>query len=277
MWLRVERKSNSVFLIHFLNLENGKRFLHFSRNDKAMVMRTMTAIACACIASGVIAAAPISPGEEVTQLFEGAAQHSVRLQYLLFLPADYNRETRRRWPLILYLHGGSLRGNNIERVRTLGLPHRLQHDRQFPFVVVAPLCAEGEIWTDTDALVQLVNEVVRNYRVDNKRVYVTGHSMGGRGALYVAYKCPERFAAVVAMSPLSPIAAWARQLRNVPLWIIHGGKDTAAPIKDSKELVHAIEAAGGHPRFTRLADRDHFILDVYVKNGVFDWMVEHSR
>jgi predicted peptidase len=176
-----------------------------------------------------------------------------------------------------YLHGGSLRGNNIEHVRTLGLPQRLQHDQQFPFVVVAPLCAEGEIWTDTDALVQLVDEVVRNYRVDNKRVYVTGHSMGGRGALYLAYKYPERFAAVVAMSPLSPITAWAKQLHNVSLWIIHGAKDPAAPITDSEELFHAIEAAGGRLRFTRLADRDHFILDLYDKNEVFDWMLEHSR
>jgi|ERR1700726_2816879 len=136
MWLRVERKSNSVFLIHFLNLENGKRFLHFSRNDKAMVMRTVTAIAaCACIASSFIAAAPISTGKQVTQVFEGTAQRSVRLQYLLFLAADYNRETRRQWPLILYLHGGSLRGNNIERLRTLGLPHRLQQDQKFQFVL----------------------------------------------------------------------------------------------------------------------------------------------
>jgi predicted peptidase len=243
-----------------------------------MVMRTMTAIAaCAWIASTVIAAAPISPGEQMTQVFEGTAQRSVRLQYLLFLPADYNRETRRQWPLILYLHGGSLRGDNIERLRTLGLPHRLQHNRQFPFVVVAPLCAEGEIWSDADALVQLVDEVVRNYRVDNKRVYVTGHSMGGRGALYLAYRCPERFAAVVAMSPLSPITAWAKQLHNLPLWTIHGAKDTAAPIADSEELVHAIEAAGGHPWFTRFADRDHFILDLYDKNEVFDWMLEYSR
>jgi hypothetical protein len=70
MWLRVEGKSNSVFLIQFLGLENRKRFLHFGRNDKTMVMRTMTAIGvCACIASTVIAAAPISPGKQVTQVF----------------------------------------------------------------------------------------------------------------------------------------------------------------------------------------------------------------
>jgi predicted peptidase len=275
MWLRVERKSNSVFLIQFFGSGEWKGL---PRNDKAMVMRTMTAIAvCACIASTVIAAPPISPGEQVTQVFEGTAQRSARLQYLLFLPADYNREARRQWPLILYLHGGSLRGENIERLRTLGLPHRLQQDQKFQFVVAAPLCPAGEIWTDADALVQLLDELIPRYRIDNKRVYVTGHSMGGRGALYVAYKSPERFAAVVAMSPLSPIAAWAKRPRDVPLWIIHGEKDTAAPIKDSKELVQAVEQGGGHPRFTSLTDRDHSILDLYDKDDVFDWMAEHNR
>src|SRR5205823_2999745 len=138
-------------------------------------------------------------------------------------------------------------------------------------------CPEGEIWTDADALAQLVDHVIRTDRIDEKRVYVTGHSMGGRGALYLAYKYPERFAAVVALSPLSPVTAWAKKLRNVPLWIIHGEKDTATPIKDSQESVDAIEQNGGHPRFTPLTDRDHFILDLYDKNDVFDWMAEHSR
>jgi predicted peptidase len=199
------------------------------------------------------------------------------LKYLLFLPDKYKEDAHHRWPLILYLHGGSLRGDDIERVRTLGLPHRLEQDRQFPFVVVAPLCPEGEVWTDADALVQLVDEVIRTNRIDEKSVYVTGHSMGGRGALYVAYRYPDRFAAVVAMSPLSPITAWTKSLRNIPLWIIHGAKDTAAPVADSQELVRSIEQSGGRPRFTVLPDRDHFILDLYDKNDVFDWMAEHSR
>jgi predicted peptidase len=184
----------------------------------------------------------------------------------------YNEDPHLRWPLILYLHGGSLRGDDVNKLRTLGLPHRLEQDRQFPFVVVTPLCPEGEIWTDAEALVRLLDQVIRNNRIDEKRVYVTGHSMGGRGALYLAYKYPERFAAAVAISPLSPITAWAKQLWNVPLWIIHGAKDTAAPIKDSEELVQSIERSGGHPKFTRLADRDHFILDLYEKNEVFDWI-----
>jgi len=135
----------------------------------------------------------------------------------------------------------------VNKLRTLGLPHRLEQDRQFPFVVVSPLCPQGEIWTDADALAQLVDQVVRTNRIDEKRIYVTGHSMGGRGALYLAYRLPTRFAAIVAMSPLSPITAWAKELRNTPVWIIHGAKDGAAPIKDSEELVSAIEQSAGTP------------------------------
>ena len=243
-----------------------------------MPRRLIRAAVLACITpTAAIAAEKIPSGAQTAQELEAAAPRTIRLKYLLFLPAKYSEDARRRWPLILYLHGGSLRGDDANKLRTLGLPHRLEQDRQFPFVVITLLCPEGEIWTDAEALVRLLDEVVSSYRIDNKRIYLTGHSMGGRGALYLAYKYPERFAAVVVLSPLSPITEWAKHLKNVPLWMVHGAIDTAAPIKDSEELVHAIEQSGGHPRFTSLSDRDHFILDLYDKNDVFDWMAEHNR
>lgn len=236
-------------------------------------MRKRLAIAAAVF----VATTPALFGGQTAQIFESESRLKVRVPYLLFQPSDYNEHPQRHWPLILYLHGGSLRGDNVERLRTLGLPHRLEHDQQFPFIVVAPLCPEGEIWTDFDALAQLLNHVVRTNRADENRIYVTGHSMGGRGALYLAYKFPTRFAAVVALSPLSPITAWAKHLRNVPLWIIHGAKDNDAPIKESEELIRALGQSGGNPKFTSLGDRDHFILDLYDRNDVFDWMKEHTR
>ena len=152
------------------------------------------------------------------------------------MPADYEKDLRAQWPLILYLHGGSLRGTDIEQVRTLGLPHKLESDPDFPFIVVSPQCPPGEIWTDVDALSALVDHAKTAYRVDPNRIYVTGHSMGGRGALYLAYRSPERFAAVIALSPLSPITAWKDNLAKVPLWIFHGRIDTLAPIADTEEL-----------------------------------------
>jgi predicted peptidase len=201
----------------------------------------------------------------------------VHLSYLLFLPARYADSPDTRWPLILYLHGGSLRGDDIERVRTAGLPHKLDSDPDFPFVVVSPQCAPGEIWTDFEAIDALLDRVTHDCRIDPQRIYVTGHSMGGRGALYFAYRLPTRFAAVLSLSPYSPITAWGAKLAQIPLWLFHGTADTLTPIAETRELVQAVEAAGGYPRFDGLDGRDHFILDVYDRPEVYRWLLQQKR
>jgi predicted peptidase len=217
---------------------------------------------------------PVS--QQRPQVLQGTAKHDFRLSYLLFLPAEYETKTDARWPLILYLHGSSLRGTNIESVRTLGLPHKIESEPNFPFVVVSPQCAPGEIWTDVDALAALIDRVQADYRIDPNRIYLTGHSMGGRGALYLAYRQPQRFAAVIALSPLSPITAWKENLAKVPLWILHGKTDTLAPVAETQELVRGIEAAGGHPRLDILPERDHFILDIYDRPELYEWLIKHT-
>jgi predicted peptidase len=197
-------------------------------------------------------------------------------QYLLFLPRDYGK-SRKQYPLIMYLHGGSLRGDDVEKVRTLGLPQIVEQDKSFPFIVVSPLCPAGEIWTDTDLLIGILDEVVAKYPVDQSRVYLTGHSMGGRGAWYLAYKHPERFAAVAPMSGGPTITAWASKLKDVPVWAFHGAKDDIVPLSESEGLVKAIKAAGGDVKLTLLPDRDHFILDMYENKLLYDWFLQHRR
>ena len=118
---------------------------------------------------------------------------------------------------------------------------------------------------------------IRDYRIDEQRIYVTGHSMGGRGALYFAYRLPSRFAAVLALSPYSPITAWSYKLAQIPLWLFHGAADTLAPIAETKDLVQAIEAAGGHPRFDSLPARDHSILDIYDRRDIYEWLLQQKR
>ncbi len=61
------------------------------------------------------------------------------------------------------------------------------------------------------------------------------------------------------------------------LWLFHGTADASAPVAETKELVQAIEAAGGHPRFNSLEGRDHFILDVYDQPDVYDWLLQQKR
>lgn len=202
--------------------------------------------------------------------------HKFQIQYLLFLPNGCEKSTD-RWPLILYLHGGSLRGDDIGQMKKFGLAEKMEADPNFPFIVVSPQCHKGEIWTDVDALGAVLDEVARTHRVDPARVYVTGHSMGGRGALYAGYKMPDRFAAIISLAPVSPITAWAEKLATIPLWLFHGSNDQFTPLKEVEELVHAIEAAGGHPQLTVLPGRDHYILDVYERPDLYKWLAEQKR
>lgn len=205
-----------------------------------------------------------------------AIRKNLKSKYLLYLPQDYGKR-RAKFPLIMYLHGGSLRGDDIERVRSLGLPQILETKRDFPFVVLAPQCPAGEIWTDTDTLVAVLDEVTKNYSVDEERVYLTGHSMGARGALYLAYKHPERFAAVVPISGFSMIDAWAEKLKNTPIWMFHGAKDEIAPLADMQSFTDKVRNYNGDAKLTVFADRDHFILDTYENESVYKWLLGHRK
>jgi predicted peptidase len=130
---------------------------------------------------------------------------------------------------------------------------------------------------DVDALGAVLDEVARTHRVDPDRIYVTGHSMGGRGAFYAAYKIPGRFAAVVSLGPVGPITAWAEKLATVPFWLFHGSNDQFTPLKEVEELVQAVELAGGHPQLTVLPGRDHYILDVYDRPDLYKWLAQQKR
>ena len=215
----------------------------------------------------------VSPAQDRQQAhtLQTDVPHAVRMQYLLFLPVDYDKSTK-TWPLILYLHGGSLRGEDIHLMKRWGLAEKIEKEPNFPFIVVSPQCHKGEIWTDVDALAAVLDEVSRTHRVDPDRVYITGHSMGGRGALYAAYRMPDRFAAVLSLAPVAPITDWANKLAQLPLWVFHGPKDQFTPLKEVEELVQAVTAAGGHAQLTILPERDHYILDVYERADLYEWL-----
>src|SRR5688572_10001773 len=140
---------------------------------------------------------PEQPGTRVVSMNRRLVRE-VAAQYQLFLPRDYNSDTE-RWPLILFLHGGGERGDDIEKVKVHG-PIKIAAQRaDFPFIVVAPQVATDMIWS-TARLDALLDDVQGRYRVDPDRIYLTGLSMGGYGAWHLAMEFPHRFAALAAIS-----------------------------------------------------------------------------
>jgi predicted peptidase len=187
----------------------------------------------AASAAAATAGAGGRAGSQVVQRFSARVERRLESNYLLFLPASYDEEAERSWPLILHLHGGGGRGTDPERLRRYPLVQRVEREPDFPFAVVTPQCPPGrpgplgDTWTEHAELVlAILDEVLAENRIDEDRVYLVGHSMGGYGAWYLAHRAPERFAAVAPMSgPGVPWWTYRIAEAGLPVWVFHGELD----------------------------------------------------
>ena len=204
-----------------------------------------------------------------------------RLDYLLFLPRRY--PGRRRWPLILFLHGAGERGDDLEIVKRHGVPKLVEADSSFPFVAVSPQCPTGGRWhLYLKTLGALLDDVTARYAVDPSRIYLTGLSMGGYGTWHLAARYPDRFAAIAPVCGGGLASAGfpdkARALRGVPVWAFHGALDTTVPVAESRRLVDALRAAGGDARLTIYPDAGHDSwTPTYADPALYDWLLAQRR
>ncbi len=188
---------------------------------------------------------------------------------LLYVPSDLKKKP----PLLVWLHGASLRGADAGMLLRYGPPAVAEKRGDFPFLLLSPQCPEGQLWTtDPGPMIRLIEEVMAEYEVDPRRVYLTGLSMGGGGAWFLGSQFPNRFAAVVPMCGPTQPAQWASGLRKMPIWVFHGEKDKVVPIKRSRDMVKALRKIGNKPKFTVLKGKGHDITGQYNDDDIYDWM-----
>jgi len=182
-------------------------------------------------------------------------------------------------PLIVYLHGKSLRGEDLRRVRRYGLPKLLLKRKDFPFIVVAPQCPSGQRWTDPKAIMRVVERLRRRVMIDKNRTYAMGFSMGGRGVMRLAAAYPQHFAAVVTMgsSPIESLWTDSTEARKIPLWTFHGDADDQVPHDEVAQAVKRHQRARGRAHLTTLPGRDHSITDVFERQDIYKWLLKQQR
>jgi predicted peptidase len=112
---------------------------------------------------------------------------------------------------------------------------------------------------------------------DPRRVYVVGHDIGGRGALYMAYRHPERITAVIAASADAPLDAWATRLSHTPIWYLHGVKDEFVPVREADSLVQSLRDAGSDVKYTRLDHWDHSLITLFEDPNTYRWLLQFSK
>lgn len=200
----------------------------------------------------------------------------VPLQYLVHLPPGYSAESSQRWPLILFLHGSGERGDNLQRVKVNGIPKLVETRKDLPFIVISPQCPAREWWLSA-SLNDLLDEVSAKYHVDADRIYLTGLSMGGFGSWSMAAQYPQRFAAV------APICGGGDPddvaiLKDLPIWVFHGGQDPTVPIKRSQEMVDALTKVSGRVRFTVFPEAGHDSWTAaYNTQELYTWLLQQRR
>ena len=111
--------------------------------------------------------------------------------------------------------------------------------KDFPFVVISPQCPK-DTWWRVDGLYQLVNHVAGSLKIDRRRMYVTGLSMGGFGSWQLMDRYPKLFAAGVPICGGGK-AGSAKNLVDIPIWAFHGDADGVVKADLSKLMIKAIE------------------------------------
>ena len=220
-----------------------------------------------------------------SQKFERTITKTVRADYLLFLPKDYQPKDTNRWPMILFLHGAGERGKDISKVAIHGPPKIVKSNPGFPFIVVSPQCPDGETWSK-DVLLSLLDEVVARHVVDTNRIYLTGLSMGGYGAWSLGTSHPERFAAIApicgggeTINVLLSSRLKTQALKSLGVWAFHGYKDPVVKVEESERMILALRKAGCRDvRFTIYPEAEHDSwTETYENEQIYEWFLKHER
>jgi len=235
-----------------------------------------------CATDGPVAAASM----QTPQKFERTVKKRIEANYLLYLPSDYSDAAKKRWPLMLFLHGAGERGTNLTKVAAHGPPKLVAEGKKdFPFIIVSPQCPTGERWRN-DVLTALLDDVMTRYRVDTNRLYLTGLSMGGYGTWALATEYPERFAAVAPIcggGEIVPILLAGTKkkaaMKSLGVWAFHGGKDPVVKLDESEKMVNAFKQIGATDvRLTVYPDATHDSwTETYENPKLYEWLLGHKR
>ncbi len=169
--------------------------------------------------------------------------------YFLMKPKNYN--PKYKYPLVIVLHGISKHAYAAEALA------RPDFRNKYPFFVMVPIAPKRAFWaTPKDKAYQMkrnipypdhlqqviagINDIKDKYQIDDKKIIMTGHSMGASGAIGALERYPDIFTAGIASS-----GSWSPQEIShikVPLFIFHGTKDRAIPVQNSVNIETAAKA-----------------------------------
>lgn len=171
-----------------------------------------------------------------------------------------------KFPLVLWLHGAGERGTGndaqigankggtgwVEAMRRGEIPQAY---------VLAPQSTAGWSVAERAAVKKCIVELIEAGKVDAKRVYVAGCSMGGGGTLNIVNDDPDFFAAAIPICPAGSVSqeqanAWANA--GIAVWMVHAANDPTVPVAGSRTIFANLTAAGANVYYTEVPNVDPY-------------------
>lgn len=213
------------------------------------------------------------------------------LPYRLLKPVNPNAFDR--FPLIIFLHGAGERGNDneaqIKHIQDLVLDPKYRG--KYPCYVLAPQCPKNEWWASIKKdktfaedpskamalTIELIEKIIREFPIDESRIYITGVSMGGYGTWELISRFPHKFAAAVPVCGGGDSKV-AESIKHIPIWAFHGSLDQVVLPNESRRMIQAIQRAGGRPGYTEYPDVQHASwVQTYQEPHLLPWLFKQRN
>jgi predicted peptidase len=196
--------------------------------------------------------------------------------FWVYTPEDYYY-TQESTPLVLFLHGASLCGRDMNRALRYGTVAAIKMGREIPALVITPQ-NPGGAWNPKklNDILEWLDE--NDYAYDHGRIYVLGMSLGGYGTLDFVGTYPEKVAAAMALCGGCTLKDQSK-MGDAPLWIIHGTADKAVSVRESQTVVNRMKQAGitDRLRYDWLPGASHGALARYFYTWkTYEWLFSHS-
>jgi len=193
--------------------------------------------------------------------------------YLTYLPEHFDKS--KTYPLLIFLHGAPQRGDNIDMVKETALPFELENNNfNLEMIVIAPQCPSGESW-QSEKTYSIFVDIYKQYNIDIKRVYLTGFSMGGFGALKFMKDYPKLFAAVAPICSGGSIFI-AESIKHIPMWFFHGKNDEIIEFDKTKDLYNELKKLEADVKLTSYENLGHDVwTTTYKKPELYEWLLSH--
>ena len=185
--------------------------------------------------------------------------------FWIYTPDGY--DGTKAQPIVVFLHGRSLCGRNLNQVLRYGTLDAIKKGMNMPAFVIAPQ-NPGEAWKPSK-LMDIIEWMEANYKVDANRIYVLGMSLGGYGTMDFAGTYPDKIAAAMALCGGCYLKDQTG-LGELPFWIIHGTADRAVGVNESKKVVAGLQEKQLTSRLHGALARAFYLKDTY------DWLFAHS-